>query len=71
MHGYMYEDRGEMMSTFIVCFGLSSIVAGFSSGAFYKYEHFVLTFIFLTFILFAGNTLLPHVLNKSPNGNVQ
>eukprot|EP00602_Paraphysomonas_sp_CaronLab_P004410 CAMPEP_0185033530 /NCGR_PEP_ID=MMETSP1103-20130426/22539_1 /TAXON_ID=36769 /ORGANISM="Paraphysomonas bandaiensis, Strain Caron Lab Isolate" /LENGTH=521 /DNA_ID=CAMNT_0027569823 /DNA_START=70 /DNA_END=1632 /DNA_ORIENTATION=+ len=36
MHGYMYEDRGEMASTFIVCFALSSVVAGFSSGSFYR-----------------------------------
>mmetsp|Transcript_4182 Transcript_4182/g.6457 ORF Transcript_4182/g.6457 Transcript_4182/m.6457 type:complete len:597 (+) Transcript_4182:137-1927(+) len=36
MHGYMYEDRGEMASTFIVCFALSSAVAGFSSGSFYR-----------------------------------
>ena len=28
LHGNMYEDRGEMVSTFIVCFALSSAVAG-------------------------------------------
>ena len=37
MHGYMYEDRGEMVSTFIICYALSSAVAGYSSGSFYKY----------------------------------
>ena len=36
LHGNMYEDRGEMVSTFIVCFALSSAVAGYSSGSFYK-----------------------------------
>lgn len=32
----MYEDRGEMVSTFIVCFALSSAVAGYTSGSFYR-----------------------------------
>jgi len=36
MHGYMYEDRGEMVSTFIVCFALSSAIAGYTSGSFYR-----------------------------------
>jgi len=36
MHGYMYEDRGEMVSTFIVCFALSSAIAGYSSGSYYR-----------------------------------
>ena len=36
IHGYMYEDRGEMVSTFIVCFALSSTFAGYSAGSFYK-----------------------------------
>eukprot|EP01041_Mallomonas_annulata_P001900 gene1900-3679_t len=36
MHGYMYEDRGEMVSTFIVCFALSSACAGYASGSFYR-----------------------------------
>lgn len=36
MHGYMYEDRGEMVSTFIVCFALSSAIAGYASGSFYR-----------------------------------
>jgi transmembrane 9 superfamily protein 3 len=32
----MYEDRGEMISTFIVCFALSSTVAGYTSGSYYR-----------------------------------
>lgn len=36
LHGAMYEDRGEMVSTLIVCYALSSAVAGYSSGSFYK-----------------------------------
>eukprot|EP01038_Epipyxis_sp_PR26KG_P006465 gene6465-8894_t len=36
LHGNMYEDRGEMVSTFIVCFSLSSAVAGYTSGSFYR-----------------------------------
>lgn len=36
IHGNMYEDRGEMISTFIVCFALSSSVAGYASGSYYK-----------------------------------
>jgi len=36
LHGNMYEDRGEMVSTFIVCFALSSVVAGYSSGSFFR-----------------------------------
>ena len=32
----MYEDRGEMVSTIIVCFALSSAFAGYSSGSFYR-----------------------------------
>jgi len=35
-HGYMYEDRGELVSTFIVLFALSSSVAGYTSGSHYK-----------------------------------
>ena len=37
VHGYMYEDRGKVMTTVIVCFALSSTVSGFSSGSFYRY----------------------------------
>lgn len=36
LHGNMYEDRGEMVSTSIVCFALSAAVGGFSSGSYYK-----------------------------------
>lgn len=37
LHGHMYEDRGEMVSTIIVCYAFSSAVAGYTSGGFYKY----------------------------------
>ena len=36
LHGNMYEDRGEMVSTFIVCYALSSAVGGHVSGSFYR-----------------------------------
>lgn len=36
LHGHMYEDRGEMVSTFIVCYALSSIIGGYVSGSFYR-----------------------------------
>jgi transmembrane 9 superfamily protein 3 len=36
LHGNMYEDRGEMVSTVIVCFALSSAFAGYTSGSFYR-----------------------------------
>lgn len=36
LHGNMYEDRGEMISTFIVSYALSSAVAGYASGSFYR-----------------------------------
>lgn len=36
LHGAVYEDRGEMVSAFIVFFALSSAVAGYASGSFYK-----------------------------------
>lgn len=36
LHGNMYEDRGEMVSTFIVCFALSSAIAGYVSGSYYR-----------------------------------
>lgn len=32
----MYEDRGEMISTFIICFSLSSAIAGYASGSTYR-----------------------------------
>lgn len=36
LHGNMYEDRGEMISTFIICFSLSASIAGYVSGSFYR-----------------------------------
>lgn len=36
LHGAVYEDRGEMVSTFIVSYALSSAIAGYVSGSFYK-----------------------------------
>lgn len=36
IHGNMYEDRGEMVSTIIVCYALSAAVGGYSSGSFYR-----------------------------------
>jgi len=38
LHGNMYEDRGEMVSTIIVCFALSSAIAGYASGSYYRYS---------------------------------
>lgn len=32
----MYEERGELVTTFIVCYALSSAVAGYASGGYYK-----------------------------------
>jgi transmembrane 9 superfamily member 3 len=40
LHGNMYEDRGEMVSTAIVCYALSSALGGYVSGSFYKYVHY-------------------------------
>jgi transmembrane 9 superfamily protein 3 len=37
VHGYVYEERGELISSFIVFFALSSAVAGYASGSYYKY----------------------------------
>lgn len=36
LHGEVYEERGELIHTFIVCYALSSSVAGYASGSFYK-----------------------------------
>jgi len=36
IHGPIYEDRGEMVSSFIVFYALSSFVAGFSSGSYFR-----------------------------------
>lgn len=35
-HGEVYEERGELITTFIVCYALSSTVAGYASGSYYK-----------------------------------
>jgi transmembrane 9 superfamily protein 3 len=32
----VYEERGELVMTFITCYALSAIVAGYHSGAYYK-----------------------------------
>ena len=32
----VYEERGELVTTFIVCYALSSTVAGYASGSYYK-----------------------------------
>lgn len=50
MHGNMYEDRGEMISTFIVCFALSSSVSGYTSGSFYR-----LYLLYTLFMIYADN----------------
>jgi len=36
LHGEVYEERGELITTFIVCYALSSTVAGYASGSYYK-----------------------------------
>ena len=36
LHGDVYEERGEMVTSFIVCYALTSTVAGYQSGSFYK-----------------------------------
>lgn len=28
LHGHVYEERGEMVSTFIVCYALTSFISG-------------------------------------------
>ena len=35
-HGEVYEERGELITTLIVCYALSSSVAGYASGSNYK-----------------------------------
>lgn len=32
LHGDVYEERGEMVSTFIVCYALTSFVSGYVYG---------------------------------------
>eukprot|EP00639_Heterosigma_akashiwo_P013900 CAMPEP_0206363132 /NCGR_PEP_ID=MMETSP0294-20121207/1405_1 /ASSEMBLY_ACC=CAM_ASM_000327 /TAXON_ID=39354 /ORGANISM="Heterosigma akashiwo, Strain CCMP2393" /LENGTH=521 /DNA_ID=CAMNT_0053808409 /DNA_START=198 /DNA_END=1761 /DNA_ORIENTATION=- len=39
LHGDVYEERGEMMTACIVMYALSTVVAGYASGAYYK-QHF-------------------------------
>jgi len=36
MHGQVHEERGEVLTAIIVCYALSSIVAGFTSGQYFK-----------------------------------
>lgn len=36
LHGAMYEDRGELVSTSIVCYAMSAALAGYVSGSYYK-----------------------------------
>lgn len=36
LHGDVYEERGEMIDTFIYSYALTCFVAGYSSGAYYK-----------------------------------
>mmetsp|Transcript_35820 Transcript_35820/g.47291 ORF Transcript_35820/g.47291 Transcript_35820/m.47291 type:complete len:612 (-) Transcript_35820:410-2245(-) len=36
LHGDVYEERGEMLTASIVCYALSTVVAGYASGAYYK-----------------------------------
>ena len=36
LHGDVYEERGEMLHAFMYCYCLSSIVAGYASGSYFK-----------------------------------
>jgi transmembrane 9 superfamily member 3 len=36
LHGEVHEERGEILHSVIVCYSLSSIVAGYQSGKFFK-----------------------------------
>ena len=36
LHGEVHEERGEVLHSVIVCYALSSIVAGYTSGKFFK-----------------------------------
>lgn len=36
LHGDVYEERGEMVSTFIVCYALTSFISGYMSGSYYR-----------------------------------
>ena len=65
-HGYMYEDRGEMASTFIVCFALSSAVAGFTSGSFYRYHAANMSCLCYFGYVFFNSQVLPHHIHHHP-----
>jgi transmembrane 9 superfamily member 3 len=36
LHGEVHEERGEVMHAILVCYSLSSVVAGYTSGQFFK-----------------------------------
>mmetsp|Transcript_18342 Transcript_18342/g.25871 ORF Transcript_18342/g.25871 Transcript_18342/m.25871 type:complete len:677 (-) Transcript_18342:216-2246(-) len=36
LHGEVHEERGELLHAILACYSLSSIVAGYQSGKFYK-----------------------------------
>lgn len=39
MFATMYDERGSAMTAFLVCYSLTSVVAGYSGAAFYKQNH--------------------------------
>mmetsp|Transcript_14568 Transcript_14568/g.21478 ORF Transcript_14568/g.21478 Transcript_14568/m.21478 type:complete len:648 (-) Transcript_14568:47-1990(-) len=42
LHGEVHEERGEVLHAILVCYSLSSIVAGYTSGQFFK-QYYVTT----------------------------
>lgn len=36
LHGEVHEERGEILHSVIICYALSSVVAGYASGEFFK-----------------------------------
>jgi transmembrane 9 superfamily protein 3 len=36
LHGEVHEERGEVLTAIIVCYSLSSIISGYSSGKYFK-----------------------------------
>ena len=36
LHGEVHEERGEVLHSIVICYSLSSIVAGFTSGRYFK-----------------------------------
>lgn len=36
LHGEVHEERGEVMQSIIICYSLSSIVSGYTSGKYFK-----------------------------------